>query len=224
MEILAILLPIAFLFLIIGLVVGIFLYNRKRERERTEQLRATAPMLGWQFVDTATFDWIPNLDKFPLFNSGHSKVIRNMLYGELEGLKAALFDYQYTVGHGKHRQTFNQSVVYFEPRDLNLPSFSLRPEHAFHKLAAVFGYQDIDFGQRPTFSSKYLLRGPDEQAIRNTFTDAILNFYETNQGTSTDAGGNQLFIFRANHRAAPHECQSLLNSSAALAQLFARHW
>lgn len=69
-----------------------------------------------------------------------------------------------------------------------------RPEHTFHKIISAFGYQDIDFGNRPTFSSKYLLRGPDEQGIRNLFIDALLGFYEMNEGTSTDGGGSQLFI------------------------------
>ena len=224
MEIFAVLLPFLFFFLIIGLVVGIFLYQRKRERERTEQLRATAPMLGWQFVETAPFNWIPNLEKFSLFNSGHSKSIRNMLYGESNGVKAALFDYIYVVGSGKNRTTYYQSVAYFEPRDLSIPFFSLRPETAFHKLATVFGYQDIDFGNRPLFSSKYLLRGQDEQAIRNAFTDALLTFYETNQGLATDGGGNQLFVFRSGHRAAPHELQGFMNSVLPLTNLFARRW
>ena len=224
MQIFAILLPFLLFFLFIGLVVGIFLYQRKRERERTEQLRATAPLLGWQFVETAPFNWIPNLDKFALFNSGHSKSIRNMLYGEANGIKAALFDYVYVVGSGKNRTTYNQSVAYFEPRDLNIPFFSLRPENALHKLASVFGYQDIDFGNRPLFSSKYLLRGADEQAIRNTFTDALMTFYETNQGLATDGGGNQLFVFRTAHRAAPHELQGFMNSALPLTNLFARRW
>jgi carbonic anhydrase len=224
MEIFAIIWPFLLFFLFVGLVVGIFLYKRKRERERTEQLKATAPMLGWQFVETAPFNWIPNLDKFSLFNSGHDKSIRNVLYGEVNDVKAALFDYTYVVGSGKNQTTYYQSVAYFEPRDLSLPFFSLRPENAFHKLATVFGYQDIDFGNRPLFSSKYLLRGPDEQAIRNTFTDALLTFYETNQGLATDGGGNQLFVFRSGHRAAPHELQGFMNSVLPLTNLFARRW
>ena len=224
MQIAAMLVPVVVFVFMIALVVTVSLYQRKRARERTEQLRAIAPMLGWQFVETAPFNWIPNLDKFSLFTSGHSKAIRNMLYGEANGIKAALFDYEYVTGSGKNRATYNQSVAYFEPRELSIPFFSLRPENALHKFAAVFGYQDIDFGNRPLFSSKYLLRGPDEQAIRNTFTDALLTFYEANQGMATDGGGNQLFVFRSGHRAAPHELQGFMNGVLPLADLFAHRW
>jgi hypothetical protein len=147
-----------------------------------------------------------------------------MFYGQLEGVKAALFDYQYSVGHGKHRSTFNQSVVYFEPPNLNLPFFSLRPERTFHKIISALGYQDIDFGNRPDFSKQYLLRGPDEQAVRNAFSDAVLSSYETNPGTCTDGGGNQLFIFRQGYRIAPLEAQSFISWASGVKNLFARRW
>src|ERR1051325_212303 len=223
-KILPVLFPIAIFVAVTLLVIGLTLYRRKRERERTEALRSAVTMLGWQFMETPPMNWIPNLEKFSLFNSGHSKEIRNMMYGEIEGVKSALFDYRYVTGSGKNRQEHNQSVVYFEPRDLNVPFFSLRPENVFHKLATAFGYQDIDFGQRPLFSSKYLLRGADEPAIRNAFTETILSFSEANPETSPAGGGNHLFIFRAANRAEPHETQAFINGALPLYKLFARKW
>lgn len=142
------------------------------------------------------------------------------MYGETNGVKAALFDYIYVTGHGKNQHTAYQSVAYFEPHNLNIPFFSLRPENVLHKLIAAFGYQDIDFGNRPTFSSKYLLRGTDELGIRNAFNDALLAFYETNPGLGTDGGGNQLFIFRPGYRTQPHEAQSFINRAESLQNLF----
>ena len=105
-------------------------YRRKLERERTSGLKSTATLLGWQFSDEAPLNYLPNLDNFALFRQGHSKQIKNLMYGETNGVKAALFDYIYVTGSGKSRQTHYQSVVYFEPCQLNLPFFSLRPENA----------------------------------------------------------------------------------------------
>lgn len=187
-------------------------------------LQGTATLFGWQFSEVAGLNWIPNLEKFALFTHGHSKEIRNAMYGELEGVKTAVFDYQYVTGSGKSRRIYQQSVVYFEPRDLSLPQFSLRPEGMMHKLISAFGYQDIDFGQRPTFSSRYLLRGPDEAAIRAQFSDALLGFYEMNENVSTDGGGNQLFIFRQNYRPPPQEIQALVNWALQLARLYSNRW
>ena len=208
-------------------VIGAFVFliwwhQKKRERERMLALKSSATLLGWQFAETAPPNYIANLERFPLFNSGHSKQIKNMMYGDWNGVKAALFDYIYTVGHGKNSHTHYQSVAYFEARNLNLPSFSLRPEGLLHKLISAFGYQDIDFGNRPTFSSQYLLRGTDETAIRNTFGDHLLAWYETNPGTCTDGGGNQLFIFRQGFRTPPHEAQSFVDRAFGVTNLFAR--
>jgi hypothetical protein len=210
------------IFLAIVIVAGIV--NKRREEERTRALTSVAAFLGWQFSEAAGMNWIPNLEKFALFSHGHSKALKNVMYGEIEGLKAAVFDYYYVTGSGKNRRTYNQSVVYFEPRDLNLPLFSLRPEGVMHKLISAFGYQDIDFGQRPTFSSRYLLRGPDEAAIRTTFSDALLSFYEMNEGSSTDGGGNQLVIFRQNYRLPPQEVQAYVNWALQLKRLYSNRW
>lgn len=214
----------AFLVVVIGWLIVASIIDRKREQERTRQMVNVAGLLGWQFAEVAGTNWIPNMDKFALFSQGHSKKINNAMYGEIDGVKAAVFDYFYAVGHGKHQSRFNQSVIYFEPRNLNAPLFSLRPEHTFHKIISAFGYQDIDFGNRPTFSSKYLLRGPDEQGIRNLFTDALLGFYEMNEGTSTDGGGSQLFIFRQNSRPSPHETQAFLKWGLQLQRLYGNRW
>ena len=167
---------------VIVLMIVLTAYNRRKARERTAHLQAVANLLGWQFGQEAPMNWIPGMEKFGLFNTGHSKSITNIMFGHTNGVKAALFDYTYVTGGGKNRTTHYQSVVYFEPVDLNLPFFSLRPENFLHKFIAALGYQDIDFGNRPGFSSQYLLRGNDEPAIRNTFHDALLAFYEATPG------------------------------------------
>ena len=173
-----------------------------------QALQAAAAQYRWSFAETAPLNMIAGLEKFPLFNSGHGKEIKNFMYGEASGIKAAVFDYVYVTGSGKSRQVHKQSVVYLEPANLRVPYFSLRPENFLHKIIAAFGYQDIDFGQRPQFSNHYILRGQDEPAIRQVFSDRLLSFYESYGGTCTDAGGNQLILFRAGSRFEPHEIQS----------------
>jgi carbonic anhydrase len=214
---------VVFFTLIIAVVIAVSIYVKKRERERMMALKSAATLLGWQFAEEAPLNYLPNLEHFALFGQGHSKHIKNLMYGETNGVKAALFDYIYTTGSGKNQQTHYQSVVYFEPRNLNVPYFSLRRENILHKLISALGYQDIDFANRPTFSSKYLLRGTDELGIRNTFNDGLLAFYEASEGACTDGGANQLFIFRPGYRPPPHEAQSFINWAFQLQSLFQRY-
>jgi hypothetical protein len=88
--------------------------------------------------------------------------------------------------------------------------FALRPESFFHRIISALGYQDIDFGQRPEFSQQYILRGQDELAIRQTFNDRVLAFFEGYPGTCVDAGGNQLFFYRAGYRFQPNEIEGFV--------------
>jgi hypothetical protein len=147
-----------------------------------------------------------------------------MMYGTVDGARAAIFDYRYTVGHGKHSHTYSQSVVYFQSERLNLPSFSLRPEGFGHKLISALGYQDIDFANRPVFSSKYLLRGPDEQAIRYAFHDAVLAYYENNLKISTDGGAGEIVFYRQNVRVEPQNVRPFLDWGRGMLNLFQRQW
>ena len=223
MDLLPILAPILFAFTVLAFVIFLIFYNRKKERERTEQLRAVAAQLVWNFAEEAPFNMIAGLEQFTLFNQGHSKQIKNFMYGEANGVKAAVFDYTYVTGSGKHRQVHNQSVTYLESGNLRAPYFSLRPEGFFTKIMQAFGYQDIDFGQRPEFSKQYLLRGQDEIAIRQTFNDGLLSFFENYADTCADGGGNQLFVFRAGHRFQPQEIQPQIALALNILNLLPRY-
>ena len=223
MEFLPICAPIVFVGAIVALGILLYFYNRKKERERTEQLRAVAAQVAWNFADQAPLNMIAGLERFTLFSQGHYREIKNFMYGEANGVKAAVFDYTFVTGSGKNRQTHCQSVTYLEPRNLRVPYFSLRPEGFMTKIFQAFGYQDIDFGQRPEFSKQYLLRGQDEPAIRQTFNDGLLSFFESYHGTCVDGGGNQLFVFRAGYRFQPEEIQSQLALALNIFNLLPRY-
>src|SRR5882724_12882599 len=211
------LLPVA-----IGITIAalLILYRRKQARARTQIMQAAAAQLGWTFSAAAPWNYLPGLDRFTLFNQGHNKEIRNMMYGQASGIKTAVFDYVYITGSGRSTARHYQTVVYLEPVNLALPYFSLRPEGLMSKVLSAFGYQDIDFGQRPEFSRQYILRGQDEPAIRQTFNDGELSFYESYPGTCTDAGGNQLFLFRGGYEFQPQEIQSYVGLALKVANLW----
>lgn len=221
-------LPMMFVVIVIAAVVLLIImlvaYAKKKALERMRALQQAAQQLGWAFTPDASLAMLPGLERHHLFSQGHSKTVLNLMQGAVDGGRASIFDYRYTIGHGKNQQTFNQSVIYFQSERLNLPSFSLRPEGFGHKLISAFGYQDIDFANHPTFSSKYLLRGPDEQAIRNAFSEAALVYYENNLRLSTDGGGNEIFFYRQNVRVEPHAVRALLDWGMNMLGLFQRRW
>ncbi len=91
---------------VLVLVLIVTLYQRKKARERLMIMQSAAAQLGWTFSAEVPWNYIPGLDRFTLFTQGHSKQIKNMMYGEAKGVKAAVFDYNYTTGSGKNSATF----------------------------------------------------------------------------------------------------------------------
>jgi hypothetical protein len=217
---LMLLIPVLF----IGLVIFLYVRAKRKAEERTRLMQMAATQAGWSFAPTASFSMFPGLEQFQLFSHGHSKEILNMLYGEVDGMRAAVFDYAYVVGHGKNRHRYYQTVAYYQSAKLSLPFFSLSPESIFHKFIGAFGYQDIDFGNRPEFSSKYLLRGQDENSIRRAFTDRVFSFYEANPGLSTEGGGNQLFIYKSQVSVPPENARHFWEWGRGALSLFQNPW
>lgn len=206
---------------IIGLSIAANLSRKKKEQERTQALQSLAEELSWDFESTAPVDTVPGIDRLALLDLSDDRQIKNVMYGQVDGANATVFDYAYTVGV-KHPTTLFQSVVLFELDDQSFPAFALRPEGVFDKMLSAFGYQDIDFPERPEFSRQYILRGEDEPAIRRIFDDRVLSFYESNPGTFTDAGDNQLFVYRHRHRLPPADIESYLDFALEIPSLM-RH-
>jgi hypothetical protein len=66
-------------------------------------------------------------------------------------------------------------------------------ERALDALSKV----DIDCAERTGFSTKILLYGKDEAAIRQVFTDRIFDFFEQNPYLCVFAKGDHLFYYRS---------------------------
>jgi hypothetical protein len=212
-----------FPFLIVGGVIALialFLYiGYLAEKKRTEALKGVAEDLGFEFFPKDP-GLLRELGGFHLFSQGHGKRLTNLMRGEAGGLAVEIFDYRYVTGGGKSSQTWNQTVICFRLNGPDLPDFSLRPENVFHRIGALFGYQDINFEDYPVFSKSYLLRGPDEKAIRELFTDRVLAFYEGRTGLSTEGGGNQLLFYRHNKRVDPQQVRSFLEEGFQVLSVF----
>lgn len=201
---------------VVGAAISVHL-----EAKRRAALQEVADRLG--------FDFSPGLPMgaslvagggLELFALGYSPRVSNLIQGTVEGVQINLFDYRYTTGSGKNRHTHLQTVLRFEMPGAVLPTFILRPENFFHKIGTAFGYQDIDFPTHPAFSAKYLLRGPEEPAIRQFFTPAALEFFEGQPQFCVEALGRHLILYRFHHRVKPENIPAFLETGLAVLSVF----
>ena len=206
-----------------GIVVAVVL-----ERKRTEAMKGVAEGMGFTFYPKGDDSIRSRLPDFLFFSQGHSRRVRNMMHGVANEIECAIFEYEYSTGSCRssalgrcHGHTWRQTVISFWSRKLNLPSFSLRPEHIFHKIGGLLGYQDIDFDGRPGFSSAYLLRAADEEAVRRVFTERVLSFYEAQKGLNTEGDGDCLIHYRASKRVKPEGIRAFMEEGFRTFGLFA---
>jgi hypothetical protein len=192
------------------------------EKRRTDELQQVATQLGLEFLPKEDGTLLADLEGFRLFSRGHSKRIFNLMRGTTRGSPVAIFDYQYTTGHGRHRHTATQSVICLFLESAHLPTFCLRPEGVWHKVGGWLGYQDIDFEDYPLFSKNYLLRGDDEESIRNLFTYSVVAFYERETRLSTEGSGNKLLFYRHAVRVKPDEISPFLEKGLEVLALLHR--
>jgi hypothetical protein len=206
---------------VVGLGIGAaFFLSRQYEKRRTEKLRQVSMRIGLTFQPKGDKSLIEQLSHFNLFSQGRSKKIKNMFSGQQRHTQVAIFGYKYTTGSGKHTRTHQQTVMYCQASQLNLPGFALRPENIFHKVGKVFGYKDIDFTSHPTFSKKYLLRGDDEDSVRRVFEGHVLSYFENQPGVCAEGRGDQLIVYRPEKRVKPEEIHTFIEDGFRVLEVF----
>jgi carbonic anhydrase len=203
------------------IVGGALALARRGAGLRTETVRQVADRLGWPFRDEVPYATIPDLDRFELFRPGRSKKIRNVMTSPAGAPRSVIFDYSYVTGGGNSQRTHKQTVCYVVDDALDLPSFSLRPENFFHRVAGVFGYQDIDFDDRPEFSRLFLLRGENEPSVRAAFSEGVTEFFAKRPGTCAAGMRSELLFWRTRGYAGKGEIERLVADGVELARRFA---
>jgi hypothetical protein len=207
-----------------------FIVGMIRRKKRTQAMAAMAQTIGFKFEGSEWCD--PSRAErmtTALFEKGHGKRFRNIMTGIFAGFDTSLFDYSFTSGTGEGSKTQTQSVVVFS-QDLPLPRFELRPEGLLDVIGNALTHKDIKFSSHPQFSGRYVLRGAEEEKVRELFTPELLTFLE---GLPPDYLGpapeakwqiegdrGALVLYRRDLTVAPEEVRPFLEGASSIAKTF----
>ena len=108
-----------------------------------------------------------------------------------------------------------QTTVQVVRLPTRIPTFIIDKEGFFDKIfnrvrVLSGANRDINFKRNTSFSSKFLLSGEDEDAIREFFTDDLLQFLAENEIHHIECNGEALMIFKYIHIAKTDEVQNML--------------
>jgi hypothetical protein len=138
---------------------------------------------------------------------------------EKNGVKISQFEYAYTVGSGKNKSTYRQTVTLFQTSRLKLPQFILKPENIFHKIGELFGSKDIDFLDSPGFSKKYLLKSCLENETKEIFSKEIRDAFEHKPNYYVE-GHTDLLLFHTSKKIQAECIIEAFEERVGLFQLF----
>jgi len=184
-------------------ILVVVVVSWRKERARTEALRRVAETAGLMFQAKGDLAALRSLGDVQLFDRGHSKRAANLMTGRVGDDHVAVFDYWFTVGSGKNKNTTCQTVVLLPSAKRSLPDLQMAPENPVTRLAEKVGFQDIDIESSPEFSSRYIVRGADEAAIRAALSPRATTYFAGHEGWSVEAKSGHVAIYRHGSRPKP---------------------
>ncbi len=158
---------------------------------------------------------------FKLFKKGRRKRIKNLMSSDnaWHDAEVFIFDYHYVVGGGNSTRLVRQTAFLLRSQRLHLPELMMQPENIFHKIGDVLGMQDIDFDEFPKFSSNYLLKGPNENWIRQTMHESLLHFFTVEKNWSLEMVGDEVLFYRAGRRLSPGNIHDFFEKGLTICDL-----
>jgi hypothetical protein len=197
-----VLIPIVVVLGVIGVIVAY-----KREKARREAMLKLASELGLSFNPDSDRDHDDRFRQFSIFSRGRSRKAYNTLSGtcQLMGHEVELImgDYKYTVdsGSGKNRRSTTHRVSYLligVPID-RVPSLVIRPEKFFDKLAAMVGFDDIDF-ESVEFSRKFLVSSDNKRFAYDLIDPRMMEFLMKDKALALDMEAGHLCVLDGRRR------------------------
>ena len=147
--------------LFILLVCAVIAYAIYAAAQRRKELAAWAQSKALNFSPAKIHDMDSSFRDFKCLHRGRSRRAFNVITGQLGGREIIAFDYRYTTGSGKNRQTHNFSAM-IVTAPLPLKPLYIRREGFFDKITEFFGADDIDF-ESAEFSRKFFVKSPDKK-------------------------------------------------------------
>ncbi len=191
-----------------------------RLTHRQQDLRDLAETYGWGFDPTVDWD-AEALSDFQFFETRPIEYRNNAITGELlPGLQWEISDITFDEGALHAAEVYHTTIGVIHLRT-TLPSFTLEKEEFFDRLMEFAGYRDIDFKLFGKFSSKFLLKGANEEELQEFFTPERLSFFEQEEIYHVESNGSRLLVFRYLRLGGANELGHMVTFCRKLAQVLA---
>jgi MFS superfamily sulfate permease-like transporter len=133
---------------------------------------------------------------FPIQRGNKILFEENILSKYIENGKIEVSDIYLQEGALQDKSETHITLLEVSGSEVLIPDFALEPEGLWSKLFEGIQGKDIDFATHQIFSKKYYLRGEDENAIRKSFQESLIQFLENREEMHIECHKNRLIFYK----------------------------
>jgi MFS superfamily sulfate permease-like transporter len=133
---------------------------------------------------------------FPI-QTGGARILyeENVLSRYTDLAKVEVADMTLTEGAMQAKSDIHITVAHISETEMPIPDFALEPEGLWSRLSELVDGKDIDFTDHRDFSEKYYLRGLNEAAVREFFTEDLIRFFESHDDVHLECHRHRLLVY-----------------------------
>jgi len=133
---------------------------------------------------------------FPIQQGNRIQFEENVLSAYTDFGKLEVADITLTEGALQEKNETQITVLQVSEIDTHISDFTLEPEGLWSRVSEMVNGTDIDFQSYPEFSGKYYLRGNEEAAIRQFFSEPVIRFLECHEDVHVECHKNKLLFYK----------------------------
>jgi predicted RNA-binding Zn-ribbon protein involved in translation (DUF1610 family) len=157
------------------LIVGVLVIGFAWRYWADKKLKAYCEKNGFIFYGK-NIPHAQGMIKGSALDRGHSQ---KMFYGigrKHQGLDMITFQWQFTVGHGKHSHTYTYKIAMMPENFRESGFIYIRKEGLMDKLGGVFGLNDLDF-EHQKFSDKFYVKANPQKYGYDFFNPRMIELF-----------------------------------------------
>jgi hypothetical protein len=209
--------------LIVAIVVITAIIGRYLHRKRQQQMFELAPSLGFAF-DPEPSDLESRYTGIWPMDAGRFHTSFNLLSGVTDRpttIHWEIFDHRYTTGSGKNKRTHRMTIVAATVPRFSFPRLTMRPEGFFDKLAAMIGYDDIDFPS-DEFSRRYHVKCEDRKFAYDLLTPRVIEYLLAGPPRHWQLHGPRMVLV-SSRPASPQDIRDMMSLIQGLIERIGQH-
>lgn len=176
---------------------------------RQQKLQNIAKDLAWEF-DPSVILFVKDFESFHLLRHKTIDRVYNRLIGTKGDYKLLIEDVDLHEGEFQTKVT-GQATFAVIDLPQHIPLFTLEKEYLFDRLAALAGFDDIDFQNFKKFSNNFRLKGENEAEVREFFTASLIQFMESYPQYRLESSGKQILILGKQRHLSGNELSELIS-------------